>query len=122
MLIIPLESLCEANYLLKQLLSDSQGLKVAEFDADNIPSAPYACWQIINANPEQYLSDLSDMDDIYVQIDIYASKKAGARQIAKLMRNAIEEDCYIESYTGAEKEPETNLYRIRLDTRWYEEP
>ncbi|OAL78975.1 hypothetical protein AY606_05985 [Acinetobacter sp. SFB] len=122
MLIIPLESLCEADYLLKQLLSDSEGLKVAEFDADNIPSAPYTCWQIINANPEQYLSDRSDMDDIYVQIDIYASKKAEARQIAKLMRNAIEEDCYIESYTGTEKEPETNLYRIRLDTRWYEEP
>lgn len=122
MLIIPLESLCEADPLLKQLLSDSTGLKVAEFDADNIPSAPYVCWQIINANPEQYLSDRSDMDDVYVQIDIYASKKATARQIGKLMRNAIEEDCYLERYTGAEKDPPTNLYRISLDTRWFEEP
>lgn len=122
MLIIPLESLCEADPLLKQLLSDSTGLKVAEFDADNIPSAPYVCWQIINANPEQYLSDRSDMDDVYVQIDIYASKKATARQIGKLMRNAIEEDCYLERYTGTEKDPPTNLYRISLDTRWFEEP
>lgn len=122
MMIIPLERLCDADPLLKQLLSDSEGLKVAEFDADNIPSAPYVCWQIINANPEQYLSDRSDMDDVYVQIDIYATKKSTARQIGRLLRNAIEEDCYLEGYTGAEREPETKLYRVSLDTRWLEEP
>ena len=81
MLIIPLESLCETDPLLKQLLSDSEGLKVAEFDADNIPSAPYVCWQIIDAAPVQYLSDRSDMDDIYVQIDVYTSKKSTSRRI-----------------------------------------
>lgn len=122
MLIIPLESLCETDPLLKQLLSDSEGLKVAEFDADNIPSAPYVCWQIIDAAPVQYLSDRSDMDDIYVQIDVYTSKKSTCRQIAQLLRKVIEEDCYIERFSGTEKESETNLYRVRLDTRWYEEP
>lgn len=122
MLIIPLESLCEEDPLLKQLLSDSEGIKVAEFDADNIPSAPYVCWQIIDANPEQYLSDRSDIDEISVQIDVYTAKKSTSRQIAQLLRTAIEEDCYIERFTGTEKESETNLYRVRLDTRWYQEP
>ena len=77
---------------------------------------------LIDAAPVQYLSDRSDMDDIYVQIDVYTSKKSTSRQIAQLLRKVIEEDCYIERFSGTEKESETNLYRVRLDTRWYEEP
>lgn len=122
MLIIPLYEICEQNTDLADLLTDSTGLKVSEFDANNTNGAPYICWQIINANPEQYLSEASDMDSLYVQIDIYADKKASARQIARLLRTSIEEYCYIEDYTGVERDSETNLYRIRIDSRWYEEP
>lgn len=122
MLIIPLYNLCSQNAPLAALLTDSEGLKVSEFDANNADNSPYVCWQIINANPEQYLDEASDMDDVYVQIDIYATTKANARQIAKLLRSTIENQCYIENYTGVERDPETTLYRIRIDSRWHEEP
>lgn len=122
MLIIPLYEICEKNSELAQLLSDEAGLKVSEFDANNTNGAPYVCWQIISADTEQYLSEPSDMDSIFAQIDIYADSKASARQIANLLRASIEPDCYIESYTGVERDPDTNLYRIRIDSRWYEEP
>ena len=122
MLIIPLYDLCAADSELPNLLSDGVGLKVGEFDANNTHGAPYVCWQIINANTEQYLSGGSDMDSLYVQIDIYAKDKGTTRKIAKLVRKVIEENCSIEDFTGCELEPEVNLYRIRIESRWLEEP
>lgn len=122
MLIIPLYDLCAANLELAALLSDGVGLRVGEFDANNTEGTPYVCWQIINADPEQYLSDASDMDSLYVQIDVYAKTKADTRSVARLVRKVIENDCSIEGYTGCERDPEVNLYRIRIDSRWLEEP
>lgn len=122
MLIIPLYDLCAADSELPNLLSDGVGLKVGEFDANNTHGAPYVCWQIINANTEQYLSGGSDMDSLYVQIDVWAKTKADARNIARKVRKVIEEYCTIEDFTGCEIEQETNLYRIRIDSRWLEEP
>lgn len=122
MLIIPLYDLCAANIELSGLLTDSVGLKVSEFDADATTSAPYVCWQIINADPEQYLSDASDMDSLYVQINVYAKTKAETRSIAKLVRKVIEDVCSIVDYTGCERDPAVNLYSIRIDSRWLEEP
>nr|DAR57312.1 MAG TPA: tail component [Caudoviricetes sp.] len=122
MLIIPLIEICENDTELVGLLTDEAGLKVSEFDANNTNGAPYICWQIIDANPEQYLSEASDMDSIYVQIDVYADTKASSRHIARLLRKNIEEYCYIEDYTGVVRDSEANLYRIRIDSRWYEEP
>ncbi len=120
MIIIPLEELCSAEPLLRGLLTDSVGLKVAEFDADLNQSPPYVCWQIIHAEGQHYLSDPSDMDEALVQIDVYSKSKAENRQIAKLLRNAISEHCYVEGFTGNERDS-SNLWRIRLDTRWFEE-
>ncbi|OTS03100.1 hypothetical protein CAT25_03040 [Acinetobacter pittii] len=122
MLIIPLIEICEKDTELVGLLTDEAGLKVSEFDANNTNGAPYVCWQIIDANPEQYLSAPSDIDSIYAQIDIYAATKGSTRKIARMLRKNIEEYCYIEDYTGVERDSETNLYRIRIDSRWYEEP
>lgn len=122
MLIIPLYELCAANTELSGLLTDSVGLKVSEFDVDDTTSAPYVCWQIINADPEQYLSDASDMDSLYVQINVYAKTKAETRLIAKLVRKVIEDVCSIVDYTGCERDPAVNLYSIRIDSRWLEEP
>lgn len=98
MIIIPLYDLCAADTELAALLSDGVGLKVGEFDAINTNSAPYVCWQIISADPEQYLSGVSDMDALYVQIDIYAKDKGTTRKIAKLVRKVIEENCSIEDF------------------------
>lgn len=120
MIIIPLEQLCNANNQLRGLISDTVGIKVAEFDADLVVDPPYVCWQIIHAEGQHYLSDESDMDEALVQIDVYSKSKAENRQIAKLLRSAISEHCYVENFTGNERES-SNLWRIRLDTRWFED-
>lgn len=122
MLIIPLYDLCASNPLLVSKLSDANGLKIGEFDANNFANAPYVCWQIINSDPEQYLSDKSDMDGLLVQVDVYAVTKGDCRLISKLIRQVIEDQCFIESYTGIMQDEETKLFRISIDTSWFEEP
>lgn len=122
MINIPLYQICEFNPQLKAILSDNVGLKVSEFDTDLFKNPPFVSWQIIHGDAEQYLNDISDMDDVVVQIDIYAQKRTDTRLIAQLLRKALFNHCYIESYTGTEKDFETNLWRVRLDTRWHEEP
>lgn len=122
MIIPPIERLCSQSVELITLLSDQQGLKLSEFDATLDFKPPYVVWQIINANPQKYLDDVSDLDAVLLQIDVYAIKKSEARTIARLIRKAIELDCYIDSYTGTERDTETNLNRIRIDTSWHIEP
>lgn len=120
MIILPLEALCQKDPLLVQLLSDRDGLKLFEFDPDIEVSTPYATWQIIHASGDENLSGVSEMDEVLLQIDIYGKNKAENRQIAKLIRKAIEEDCQVENFTGNIRETDTNLFRIRLETRWFE--
>lgn len=122
MIVIPLYQICEFEPKLKAMLSDDIGLKVSEFHTDLFKNPPFISWQIIYGDAEQYLNDVSDMDDVAVQIDIYAQKRTDARLIAQLLRKALFNHCYIEKYTGTEKDFETNLWRVRLDTRWHEEP
>lgn len=121
MIILPLEALCQKDLLLVQLLSDRDGLKLFEFDPDINVKTPYATWQIIHAAGDENLSGVSEMDEVLLQIDIYGKNKAENRQIAKLIRKAIEQDCQVENFTGNIREPDTDLFRISLDTRWFEE-
>ena len=121
MIILPLEELCQKDPLLVQLLSDRDGLKLFEFDPDINVKTPYATWQIIHAAGDENFSGVSEMDEVVLQIDIYGKNKAENRQIAKLIRKAIEQDCQVENFTGNIREPDTDLFRISLDTRWFEE-
>lgn len=122
MIIPPIEALCSQSVELITLLSDDQGLKLSEFDATIDIKPPYVVWQIVSSDPAMYLDAPSDLDGVLIQIDIYALKKSEARQIARAVRQAIESDCYITSYSGVERDPETNLHRIRLDTSWQIQP
>lgn len=122
MILIPLYDLCASNPQLNAALSDNTGLKVSEFDANGFENPPYVCWQIINANAEQLLNDRSDMDDLLIQIDVYAKTKGDCRLISRQIREVIEDQCYINQYTGIMQDNETKLFRISIDTSWLEEP
>ncbi len=122
MIVIPLYQLCEQDKTLSALLSDSIGLKVSEFSSELFKNPPFVAWQILHGEAEQYLNDVSDMDDVAVQIDVYAKKRADARMIAQQLRKVLFEHCYIERFTGTEQDFETNLWRVSVDTRWHEEP
>jgi hypothetical protein len=82
---------------------------------------PYAVYQIISGNPENYLGDAADIDKVSLQIDVYALDRDESEDIAKVIRAAIEGLCYITAFRSAGKEPETLLYRNILEVDWFED-
>lgn len=82
----------------------------------DIPS-PYALWQTINGNPENYLGDAPDLDGWLVQFDVYADNVADVYSCAKALRNALEPKAYIENWRGESTDPDTKEYRYSFDVR-----
>lgn len=119
---IPLYKICENTPVLAEYLRDEIGLKVSEFSNSLSFAPPFVSWQIIHASTEMYLSDVPDMDNISVQIDIYAKTRAEVRRIAGMLRLALHEYCYVVRLSGPEQDFDTDLWRIMMETAWLEEP
>lgn len=82
------------------------------------PTKPYAVWQNISGQPENYLEDLPDTDTFTLQIDVYADTAATAEQVAIAIRNAIEPVAYVTRWGGQSRDPDTQNYRETFDTEW----
>ena len=79
---------------------------------------PYIVWQIISATPNNNLSEAPEQDDQRVQVDVYAQSESACRQLAKLVRDAIEAQMHIVFGPWNDYEPETKLYRWSFDCTW----
>jgi hypothetical protein len=106
-------------------VTDWLGLNPTRFypfkDAPQDGVRPYAVYQVINGTPENYLDDASDIDQVSVQIDVYADDGDDSESIAKVIRAAIEGLCYVTSFRDWGKEPKTLLYRYMLEVDWFVE-
>jgi hypothetical protein len=80
---------------------------------------PYAVWQVITGSPENYITNLPDMDQFTVQVDVYAQTAADAREGAQALRDAIEPVAHVVGWRGESREPETQLYRYSFDVDWF---
>lgn len=84
---------------------------------------PYAVWRQVYGQPENYLSNIPDMDLYGTQIDIYADPTPQgakqARQIAEALRNAIEPVAHITAWRGESRDPDTNNYVFSFDVDWH---
>lgn len=79
---------------------------------------PYAVFQVIGGDPENYLSGRPDADTVTLQLDVYAKTASSARMVANALRNAIELDCYITSWRGEDRDTETRSYRVGFVCDW----
>lgn len=79
---------------------------------------PYAVTRLINGLPNQYIGTVPDGDDYSVQVDVYATTAANARNGAKAIRNAVEvpQLGYV-TYNGDGQDPDTknSYYSISID-------
>lgn len=82
---------------------------------------PYAVWQFPYGTPENYLSNLPDIDNMAVQIDAYGDSASSVRAAAKALRDAVEPYGHVVSYNGEEREPETGLYRVGFTVELWQE-
>lgn len=74
---------------------------------------PYATWQTISGQPENYLGQVPDMDGWEVQVDTFAKVASAAREAATALRDAFEAGgAVITAYNGESRDPDTKDYRI----------
>ena len=79
---------------------------------------PYAVWQVVGGQPENFLGTLPDADRYVVQIDIYASSITEARTIAEALRDALQESAYVVAWRGESVDQETQKFRFGFDVEF----
>lgn len=79
---------------------------------------PYAVWQIISGNPQNYLNQRPDSEGVTIQIDSYAQTASLSADILSSIERAIELNCHVTAYRGTSFESDTKLYRTAMDVHW----
>lgn len=86
---------------------------------------PYAVWQRIYGNPNNFLGDVPDSDNYTLQIDVYVAPTqqngaTKAREIAAALRDALEAPLtsYVTQWLGESRDPETKAYRFSFQNEW----
>ncbi|MFA5715281.1 MAG: DUF3168 domain-containing protein [Candidatus Paceibacterota bacterium] len=83
--------------------------------ADENTVLPYAVWQVVGGEPENYLGNPPDADSFLTQIDVYAKTGLAARACALALRNALEPHAHIVSWRGESKDQTTGNFRYSFD-------
>ncbi len=90
--------------------------RVFPFDeAPQDTTKPYVTYTVYNGVPENHLNEVPKIDDLGTQVDVWAEKGRDCINLAKAVRDAIEPKNHMTSIGNMFKDPETKLYRIRMD-------
>ena len=115
----PIHLVCANNPAVAELLGSGSVLRLYPFGgARQKDTYPYAVWQVVSGQPENYLADRANMDAITTQVDVYAKTWHSAREVAAALRAAIETKAYIVNFHGESRDPVTNSYRVSFDVDW----
>ncbi|HAS6095388.1 TPA: DUF3168 domain-containing protein [Vibrio vulnificus] len=114
----PIFSICKQDPVVTSLLGESP-LRLYLFGlAPQSPVKPYAVWQVIGGQPENYIDGRPDIDGFSLQIDVYGNSVSEVREVSGAIRHAIELDCVLTSYRGESRDEETMNYRSGFDVDW----
>jgi hypothetical protein len=80
---------------------------------------PYATYTLISAAPENYISNLPNVDDQVIQIDVWGKTAADVVNLAKAMRDALEPSCHMTNYGNYGRDLETKSYRATLSFEYF---
>jgi hypothetical protein len=118
----PLHAVCAADTSVQSLLSDGTFLRLYPFgEARQADVYPYAVWQIVSGQPENYLGQTPDVDSFSTQVDVYGKTWASAREVANAVQAAIEEVAYVTAYHGEMRDAETKSFRVSFTADWITE-
>ena len=114
----PVFATCSADAACKAALG-SNPMRLYPFGrAPEDESRPYAVWQTISGQPENYVDAAPDVDSMTTQIDVYATTEALARSTALAIRNAVQAVAHITSWRGEQWDNSTELRRYSFDVEW----
>ncbi|HCB3503276.1 TPA: DUF3168 domain-containing protein [Citrobacter amalonaticus] len=117
-MIAPFFTVCSANLKVKELLGDDP-VRIYPFGMhdDNLVY-PYAVWQNIDGEPENYLKQNPDIDRYSIQVDVYGDTDEDTVAVARSLRDAIQSKAYITRWNAQGRDPETLKYRYSFDVDW----
>lgn len=115
----PIFEVCAADPAVTALLGTDPVRLFPFGEAPQDSDRPYAVWQVVTGAPENYVNQIPDIDSWTVQIDVYAPSVAESRNIAQVLRNAVEPEAHVVLWGGEYREPTTNFYRYSFDVDWF---
>ncbi|WP_130834339.1 DUF3168 domain-containing protein [[Erwinia] mediterraneensis] len=117
-MIAPIFAVCAASQAVNSLIGgDTLRLYPFGLQDDNV-IYPYAVWQNISGEPENYLAQRPDADTFTLQVDVYADTPDEVITVAAALRDAIEPHAYITRWGGQEIDSDTRRYRYSFDVDW----
>lgn len=117
-----LEELVQAVLTGTSPYATDAGLRVYALLADQNVPLPRVTYQRISNVPTTDFQGRSNLDQVRVQVDSWAKSYAGAKALARQVRDAMEAAEFKALLTNDfdDYEPETRLFRVRQDYRcWY---
>lgn len=115
----PIFEVCSRDAGVVALLGAGAKLRIYSFgEAPEGVVKPYAVWQLVNGEPENYLSGRPDADGFTLQVDIYGTTGASVRRVRDAIRDSIELRAYITRWGAEGRDPTTKNYRASFDVEW----
>ncbi|WP_444959710.1 DUF3168 domain-containing protein [Microbulbifer sp. VVAC002] len=119
MLDLPVFRLALASSDVTNLLGSGGDCRVYPFgEAPKNVAHPYAVYQLIGGQPQNYLAGSPDADSAQVQIDVYGSSPSAVRAAVKALAQAVESGGYITRWGARSRDPKTRNYRIGFDAEF----
>lgn len=115
----PIFQTCAGNAAVTALLGTGPTRLFPFGEAPQDVTLPYAVWQTIGGQPENFLGQSPDIDEFMLQVDVYADDVAGAREVARALRDAIQGHAHIVGWRGESRDDDTNHYRYSFDVDWW---
>lgn len=85
------------------------------------PKKPYGVYGVYNANPENYLDKVPDIDNKGTQLNIYADTAEKLDSCFTAVRNVLEPHAHMTSFSTVDLDEETNLYSCRMEFDFWED-
>ncbi|WP_293649722.1 DUF3168 domain-containing protein [uncultured Pantoea sp.] len=117
-MIAPIFAVCSSSLEVNRLIG-GETLRLYPFgmQEDNVVY-PYAVWQNVSGEPENYLAQRPDADSFTLQVDAYANTPDEVIEVAAALRDAIEPHAYISRWGSQEIDVKTKRYRYSFDVDW----
>lgn len=117
-MIAPLFSACSSSQAVRDLLGVNP-VRIYPFGQhDDIIIYPYAVWQNIGGDPQNFINQRPDIDRFSIQVDIYGDTDSEVIAVARAMRDAIEGKAYITRWGTQERDSSTMKYHYSFDVDW----
>jgi hypothetical protein len=80
---------------------------------------PYATWQNVGGQPQNYLGDRPDTDKYQMQVDVWGVTSAQVWAVVEALRDAIEDVSHIVRWGNQTRDAETKAFGYSFDVDWF---